>query len=150
MEVGDFYDDLNKSGGAEQLEAWEEQVGIRLYLRIIDQMCLEQSSRLEDQTQDIARLKEEKVAIQEENSKVRKELKKLTKAQAKVASSSESKLESKDAMESLLRENKSLKDQLSKSQAKSSAEPSPDSKKAIESLSKENKILKEKNLKVYF
>ena len=42
LEVGDFYDDLEKNVGEgvfdDKLEAWEEQVGIRLGLRIIDQV----------------------------------------------------------------------------------------------------------------
>eukprot|EP00088_Acartia_fossae_P067585 TRINITY_DN84503_c0_g1_i1.p1 TRINITY_DN84503_c0_g1~~TRINITY_DN84503_c0_g1_i1.p1 ORF type:complete len:139 (-),score=28.87 TRINITY_DN84503_c0_g1_i1:41-457(-) len=40
LEVGDFYDDLERTGAereSDKLETWEEQLGVRLGLRIIDQ-----------------------------------------------------------------------------------------------------------------
>ena len=41
LEVGDFYDDLERTGAereSDKLETWEEQLGVRLGLRIIDQV----------------------------------------------------------------------------------------------------------------
>jgi len=81
LEVGDFYDDLEKNVDEgvfdDKLEAWEEQVGIRLGLRIIDQVMLEQFSKLEDLTITLNDISQEKIRLENENKRLNSELENL-------------------------------------------------------------------------
>ena len=68
LEVGDFYEDLEKTsgGGDDKLEQWEEQVGVRLGLRILDNIMLEQFNRQEELQLLIDDITREKVNLEKE------------------------------------------------------------------------------------
>jgi len=67
LEVGEFYEDLVKEPKSQgRLEAFEEQIGIRLGLRILDQVMLEQFNKLEDLVDVENGLKEQVKKITEE------------------------------------------------------------------------------------
>jgi len=67
LEVGEFYEDLVKEPKSQgRLEAFEEQIGIRLGLRILDQVMLEQFNKLEDLVDVEKELKEQVEKITEE------------------------------------------------------------------------------------
>jgi len=116
LEVGDFYDDLEKNVDEgvfdDKLEAWEEQVGIRLGLRIIDQVMLEQFSKLEDLTITLNDISQEKIRLENENKRLNSELENL-----KQTSSGQSRLRLKSEANSgelrtLKLENQNLKKKL--------------------------------------
>jgi len=92
LEVGDFYEDLiNEPCSGGKLETFEEQIGIRLGLRILDQVMLEQFNKVDEletnlrelQTQ-LDRISQEKNSVSEENLFFRKELASLKKQQGKI------------------------------------------------------------------
>jgi len=92
LEVGDFYEDLiNEPWSGGKLETFEEQIGIRLGLRILDQVMLEQFNKVDEletnlrelQTQ-LDRISQEKNSVSEENLFFRKELASLKKQQGKI------------------------------------------------------------------
>ena len=142
LELGEFQEDINKTGSeGDGLETWEENIGVRLGLRIIDQVMMDQMTRMEELNYQIVKLSTEKSAMQEEvdkvkqvntkleeeNTKMRKDIKKLIKTRT---SSSSDKSSSSDPgeVESLRKENKKLKEKYS------------------ELFSKHNKLLTENNL----
>jgi len=87
LEVGDFYEDLVKEPKSQgKLEAFEEQIGIRLGLRILDQVMLEQFTKIEEQDivqsdlrEQLEHTSKEKSEIEEENKSYKKELTNLKK-----------------------------------------------------------------------
>jgi len=67
LEVGEFYEDLVKEPRSQgRLEAFEEQIGIRLGLRILDQVMLEQFNKVEELVDVENGLKEQVKKITEE------------------------------------------------------------------------------------
>jgi len=67
LEVGEFYEDLVKEPKSQgRLEAFEEQIGIRLGLRILDQVMLEQFNKVEDMVDVENELKEQIKKLTEE------------------------------------------------------------------------------------
>jgi len=82
LEVGDFYEDLVKEPKSQgRLEAFEEQIGIRLGLRILDQVMLEQFTRIEDLVaiendlkEEVRLVTEEKVKADRQNKRMRTEI----------------------------------------------------------------------------
>jgi len=124
LEVGDFYEDLvNEPRSQGKLEAFEEQIGIRLGLRILDQVMLEQFTKIEDlgivekeMRAQLEQSSKEKTRIEEENKSMKGELESLRKQFLAVANDSQAtKKEQKSSMSevsSLKTENKNLKSKL--------------------------------------
>jgi len=78
LEVGDFYEDLVKEPKSQgKLEAFEEQIGIRLGLRILDQVMLEQFTRIEDLVAIETDLKEQVQLVTEAKVKADKQNKSM-------------------------------------------------------------------------
>jgi len=98
LEVGDFYEDLvNEPKSQGRLEAFEEQIGIRLGLRILDQVMLEQFTKIEDLgvvendlKEQLLKISNEKSQIEQENSSMKSELITLKKQLLAVANDSQS------------------------------------------------------------
>ena len=104
LEVGDFYEDFVKSDGDchEKLKPWEEQVGIRLSLRILDNIMVEQFQRQEEQHHLIDNLSKEKLTLENEVETLREQLSHLEQCS----------IESSQKSEALSKENLKLKDKL--------------------------------------
>ena len=113
LEVGEFYEDLEKSPGTGAgLEGWEEQVGVRLGLRILDQVIFDHFAKQEELSQTVAEMKSTKQKLEKENSKLKAEIEALK-------HSSETKLKEKDTETSaeiskLQESNKEMKNKLVK------------------------------------
>ena len=113
LEVGEFYEVLEKSPGmGAGLEGWEEQVGVRLGLRILDQVIFDHFAKQEELSQTVAEMKTTKHKLEKENSKLKAEIEALK-------HSSETKLKEKDTETSaeiskLQESNKEMKNRLLK------------------------------------
>merc|ERR1719480_469578 len=100
LEVGEFCDDLERSPGSGQsLESWEEQIGVRLGLRILDQVIFDHFSKQEELGQTLIELKSEKKNVETENKQLRAEVAALKQA-------------SEGKAEALQKENRRLKGKL--------------------------------------
>eukprot|EP00092_Neocalanus_flemingeri_P000446 GFUD01000475.1.p1 GENE.GFUD01000475.1~~GFUD01000475.1.p1 ORF type:complete len:711 (+),score=242.69 GFUD01000475.1:105-2237(+) len=125
LEVGDFYEDLvNEPRSQGRLEAFEEQIGVRLGLRILDQVMLEQFTKIEDLKivendlkAQLEKASKEKRRIEEENKSTKSELSSLRKQFLAVTNDSQTtKSEQKNCLSevsSLKKENQNLKSKLS-------------------------------------
>ena len=105
LEVGDFYEDFVKSNGGcnkEKLKPWEELVGIRLSLRILDNIMVEQFQRQEEQHLLIDNLSNEKLTLENEVETLREQLSHLEQSSS----------ESRQKSDAILKENWKLKDKL--------------------------------------
>ena len=113
LEVGEFYEDLEKSPGTGAgLEGWEEQVGVRLGLRILDQVIFDHFAKQEELSQTVVEMNTTKHQLEKENSKLKAEIEALK-------HSSETKLKEKDTETSaeiskLQESNKEMKKHLGK------------------------------------
>ena len=78
LEFGDFCADLERNpGSGKSLETWEEQIGVRLGLRILDQVIFENFDKQEELSQTLTELKSEMETVEGENKKLREELETL-------------------------------------------------------------------------
>ena len=105
LEVEDFYEDFVKSNGGcnkEKLKPWEELVGIRLSLRILDNIMVEQFQRQEEQHLLIDNLSNEKLTLENEVGTLREQLSHLEQSSS----------ESRQKSDAILKENWKLKDKL--------------------------------------
>ena len=103
LEVEDFYEDFVKSNGGcnkEKLKPWEELVGIRLSLRILDNIMVEQFQRQEEQHLLIDNLSNEKLTLENEVGTLREQLSHLEQSSS----------ESRQKSDAILKENWKLKD----------------------------------------
>ena len=113
LEVGEFYEVLEKSPGTGAgLEGWEEQVGVRLGLRILDHVIFDNFAKQEELSQTVAEMKNTKFKVEKENSKLKEEIEALK-------HSSETKLKEKDTETSaeiskLQESNKEMRNRLAK------------------------------------
>ena len=111
LEVGDFYEDLEKTSGVGdgKLEPWEEQVGVRLGLRILDNIMLEQFNRQEELQLLIDDITREKVNLEKEIKVLKEE---LSQSKQMKNNNADSKSDSNE-VKTLKKENIKLKEKLS-------------------------------------
>ena len=76
LAVGDFYPDLGREEGEGRPAPWEEQLGVRLVLRILDQIVCEQFSKQEELATKVERMAEwkKKVLVQVDKLKTEKKI----------------------------------------------------------------------------
>ena len=111
LEVGDFIEDLQKEPKAEpregKLELFEEETGVRLLLRILEQVVIRVFNKLANVTDSFEKTSLEKLRVGEENKCLEKEVKSLkSKLRANTAA--------KNELEKLKDENSKLKSLLAK------------------------------------
>ena len=79
LEFGDFFDVLERiPSSGKGLETWEEQIGVRLGLRILDQVFFANFAKQEELSQTLTKLTSEKEMVEGENKKLREEMETLT------------------------------------------------------------------------
>jgi len=124
LEVGDFYEDLiNEPKTQGTLAAFEEQIGIRLGLRILDQVMLEQFTKVDDMVaaenelrEKIKQINEDKHRCDLENRALKTEILSLKKSIKEAKNGSQALKNEQKTQESefasLKLENKNLKSKL--------------------------------------
>lgn len=124
LEVGEFCDDLDRSpGSGHSLESWEEQIGVRLGLRILDQVIFDHFSKQEELGQTLTELQSEKQAVESEKQRLSHTLTQL-----------------KSEKQTVVRENKVLKAEIAA--LKHSSETKVTEVNTVGALQEENKRLK--------
>ena len=106
LEVGDFLEDLQTEGKAGpregKLELSEEETGVKLLLRLLEQVVTRVFSKVTNVTESLEKTSLEKLRLEEENKCLEKEVKSLkSKLRATTAAKSE--------LEKLREENSRLK-----------------------------------------
>jgi len=124
LEVGDFYEDLiNEPKTQGTLAAFEEQIGIRLGLRILDQVMLEQFTKVDDMVvvenelrEKIKEVNEDKLRCDSENRALKTEILSLKKSVKEAKNGSQALKNDQKTQEfelaSLKSENQNLKSKL--------------------------------------
>ena len=128
LEVGDFYPDLGREEGEGRPAPWEEQLGVRLVLRILDQIVCEQFSKQEELATKVERmaewkkkvvvqmdkLKTEKKTLEDEAAALRRQKEDKSSSQEEVDLLKLGKISAETEADKLKIENKNLKNKLHK------------------------------------
>jgi len=126
LDCGEFCDDLERSPGSGQsLETWEEQIGVRLGLRILDQVIFDHFSKQEELGQTLIELKSEKQTVEKENKQLRAEVAALKQAsEAKTEALQKENRRLKGKLVQLMKQCETLTSEITKDPSLSSSKPS--------------------------
>ena len=97
LEVGDFLEDLQSKPEAEPREGklglFEEETGVRLLLRILEQVVSRVFNKLTNVTESLEKTSLEKLRLEEENKCLEKEVKSLKASKLRVSTAAKSEVE---------------------------------------------------------